>query len=105
MLRQHEDRARCRIRLPDAPGSAKWALPVHRRVLQLLPLALGNRLHDANAKRATRSGRVGRDTCPPKRGKVISLMTMPCWWSMKPAIIPILRLVDRREPMSVLRET
>jgi hypothetical protein len=57
------------------PGGAKWALPVHRRVLQLPPLALGNRLHDANAKGTTRSGRVGRNLCPPKRGRVALLFS------------------------------
>src|ERR1700691_5952356 len=46
-----------------------WVL--WRRVLQLPPLALGNRLHDSNAKGTARSGRVGRNPCPPKRGKVI----------------------------------
>jgi hypothetical protein len=45
-----------------------WVL--WRRVLQLPPLALGNRLHDSNAKGTARSGRVGRNPCPPKRGKV-----------------------------------
>jgi DNA-binding winged helix-turn-helix (wHTH) protein len=35
-----------------------------------LPLALGNRLHDASAKGATRSGRVGRNSCPQKRGNL-----------------------------------
>ena len=52
----------------SSPAAVLWVL--WRGVLQLPPLALGNRLHDANAKRATRSGRVGRNPCPPKRGKV-----------------------------------
>jgi len=52
----------------SSPAAVLWVL--WRGVLQLPPLALGNRLHDANAKGATRSGRVGRNPCPPKRGKV-----------------------------------
>ena len=56
--------------VPDPPGRQNGPLRLYRRLLQSPATALGDRLRHPDPQRTTRRGRVGRNPCPPNRGKV-----------------------------------